>query len=186
MGVSATHDADDLFETVAPEGPSVSEPDLEQNAETEPELYPTVEAEVPLSEESEDLEASEEEDLTEEQEEVVDAAAELAEELGAAGKFAKVGAESELGKKLVTEAHMSRTIQSIGGAIIGAFLVIVVLSQVYALDIIQNASGPFGNLISDFVTYGTAAMMLVGVGLIIYGANYAMSMFGNWGGGGGR
>ena len=87
-----------------------------------------------------------------------------------------------------TSARMSNTIMGIGSAVIGAFLVIVVLSQVYQLDIIQTqiGSGPFGNLTEEFVQYGTAALTLVGIGLIIYGASYAMNMFGGWGGGGGR
>jgi hypothetical protein len=87
-----------------------------------------------------------------------------------------------------TRAYMQKTIMGIGSAIIGAFLIIVVLSQVYNLDIIQTqiGVGPFGNLTQDFVEYGTAGLTLVGIGLIIYGASYAMSMFTAWGGGGGR
>jgi hypothetical protein len=93
----------------------------------------------------------------------------------------------------ITRARMQKTIMGIGSAIIGAFLIIVVLSQVYNLDIIQatmnpddpnKTAGPFGNLTQDFVQYGTAGLTLVGIGLIIYGASYAMSMFSGWGGGG--
>jgi len=89
-----------------------------------------------------------------------------------------------LKERTVTEASMQGIIKGIGGAIIAAFMVIVVLSQVFQLDIISESSGPFGNLTSDFVQYGTAALGLVGIGIIVAAASYAMSMFG--GGMGGR
>ncbi|WP_435360405.1 hypothetical protein [Haloarchaeobius sp. DFWS5] len=83
-----------------------------------------------------------------------------------------------------TKAAMQGMIKGIGGAIIAAFMVIVVLSQVYSLDIISTGSGPFANLTGDFVTYGTAALGLVGVGIIVGAASYAMAMFGGGGMGG--
>ena len=91
---------------------------------------------------------------------------------------------AEEGLTTATRAALQGMIKGIGGAIIAAFMVIVVLSQDYALDIISSGSGPFANLTSDFVTYGTAALGLVGVGLIVGAAAFAMDMFG--GGGMGR
>jgi len=78
----------------------------------------------------------------------------------------------------VTEAAMKGIIKGIGGAVIAAFMVIVVLSQIFQLDIISEGSGPFANLTSDFVTYGTAALGLVGIGIIVGAASFAMNMFG--------
>lgn len=83
---------------------------------------------------------------------------------------------------LVTRARQMGRIEYIGGAIVGAFMIIVVLSMIYQLDIVQEADGPFGNLTETFVDYGVAALSLVGVGLVLLGANYAMGMFGNNGG----
>jgi hypothetical protein len=86
--------------------------------------------------------------------------------------------------RIVTVAHQSlRTaIMGIGGALITAFMVIVVLSEVFSLDIISQASGPFGNLTSDFVNYGTAGMALVGIAIIVGAAAVAMNSFGGMGG----
>lgn len=83
---------------------------------------------------------------------------------------------------LKTVARQMGRIEYIGGAIVGAFMIIVVLSMIYQLDIVQEADGPFGNLTETFVDYGVAALSLVGVGLVLLGANYAMGMFGNGGG----
>lgn len=85
--------------------------------------------------------------------------------------------------EIVTRARQMRRIEYIGGAIVGAFMIIVVLSMIYSLDIVQSADGPFGNLTDTFVDYGVAALSLVGVGLVLLGANYAMGMFGTGGGG---
>ena len=84
---------------------------------------------------------------------------------------------------LTTVARQMGRIEYIGGAVVGAFMIIVVLSMVYQLDIVQNTGGPFGNLTGTFVDYAIAALSLVGVGLVLLGANFAMGMFG---GGGGR
>ena len=86
-----------------------------------------------------------------------------------------------LDRETQTEAPIVGLIQKIGAAIIAAFMIIVVLSQVYNLEIIQNGNGPFGNLTSKYVTYGTAALTIVGIGLIIYAAGFAMNAFGGWG-----
>ena len=83
---------------------------------------------------------------------------------------------------LTTVARQMGRIEYIGGAIVGAFMIIVVLSMVYQLDIVQNADGPFGNLTQTFTDYGVAALSLVGVGLVLLGANFAMGMFGGRGG----
>lgn len=91
--------------------------------------------------------------------------------------------DSELSAPERTRAAMTGMIRGIGAGVIAAFMVIVVLSQVYSLDIVSQGSGPFANLTSDYVDYGTAAMSLVGIGLIVGGAGYAMSMFNGWGSG---
>ncbi|WP_323190753.1 hypothetical protein [Halostella sp. PRR32] len=82
----------------------------------------------------------------------------------------------------MTTAPMQQMIKGIGGALITAFMVIVVLSQVYQLDIISSQNGPFANLTSDYVTYGTAALGLIGVAIIVGAASVAMNMFGGSGG----
>lgn len=89
------------------------------------------------------------------------------------------------GSRLRTVARQMQRIQVIGATVIGAFMIIVVLSLVYGLDIVQNAEGPFGNLTSDYVDFAIAGLSLVGVGIVLLGANFAMGMFG-FGGGGGR
>jgi hypothetical protein len=88
----------------------------------------------------------------------------------------------QLDGPMMTTAPMQQMIKGIGGALITAFMVIVVLSQVYQLDIISSQNGPFANLTSDYVTYGTAALGLIGVAIIVGAASVAMNMFGGSGG----
>lgn len=88
---------------------------------------------------------------------------------------------ARLDEQTPTWAPMQGLIKGIGGALITAFMVIVVLSLVFDLQIVQNASGPFGNLTDTFADYGVAALSLVGVGIIVGAAAFAMDMFGGAG-----
>jgi hypothetical protein len=96
-------------------------------------------------------------------------------------RFKQEGME-RLDSATMTTAPMQQMIKGIGAALITAFMVIVVLSQVYQLDIISASNGPFANLTDDYVTYGTAALGLIGVAIIVGAASVAMNMFGNQGG----
>lgn len=87
---------------------------------------------------------------------------------------------------VTTRAGFQREIQMIGGAIITAFMIIVVLGMLWQLDIIGGGNGPFAELFDKYVTYGTAALSVVGIAIIIFAANLAIRAFGGMGGGGGR
>ncbi|WP_226043512.1 hypothetical protein [Natrinema sp. DC36] len=92
------------------------------------------------------------------------------------------GTTKTIDREMVTHAPIVELIKGIGAALIVAAMVIVVLSMVFGLDVVQEADGPFGNMTSEFATYGVAALSLVGIGIIVAGANFAMNMFGGRGG----
>lgn len=69
----------------------------------------------------------------------------------------------------------SLTAKSIGKGLMTIALVVVVLNQLFTLDVISNTTGPFSGLITTVENLGTAALTLVVLGFIILGAAVAMS-----------
>lgn len=69
----------------------------------------------------------------------------------------------------------SITAKSIGKGLMTVALVVIVLNQLFTLEIINNTSGPFAGLITTVENLGTAALTLVVLGFIILGAAVAMS-----------
>jgi protein-S-isoprenylcysteine O-methyltransferase Ste14 len=89
-------------------------------------------------------------------------------------------------RQFATQAPFMQKMRVIGAAAITIVLIIVVLSMLYNMDIVQNANGPFADLIDEYVGYIGAALTLIGMGLIAYAANTVMGAFGGGGMGGGR
>lgn len=108
--------------------------------------------------------------------------------IGARGFNGDVVADRTADSK--TEAALQRVVIAVGGTLIALVMVVVVLSQIWTLDIITDSSGPWGNMTGDLVTYGTAALGLLGISLIVAAAGIAISAFsggsGGMGGLGGR
>lgn len=106
--------------------------------------------------------------------------------LGARGINGDVVADRET-PEARTRAALQRVVVAVGGTLIALAMVLVVLTQVWQLDIIANSGGPWGNMTSDIVTYGTAAIGLLGISLVVAAAGIAIGAFnmGSGGGGGG-
>lgn len=87
---------------------------------------------------------------------------------------------------LVTRAPVAGPVMTIGRAILVAVVILIVLGELYATDIVANPTNPntFTNLTSTFASYGETAYIMVGLGLIALGASVALSFFGGFGGGG--
>ena len=87
---------------------------------------------------------------------------------------------------LVTRAPVAGPVMTIGRAILVAVVILIVLGELYATDIVANPTNPntFTNLTKTFASYGETAYIMVGLGLIALGASVALSFFGGFGGGG--
>jgi len=87
---------------------------------------------------------------------------------------------------LLTRAGVAGPVMTIGRAILVAVVILIVLGELYATDIVANPTNPntFTNLTSTFASYGETAYIMVGLGLIALGASVALSFFGGFGGGG--
>jgi len=79
-------------------------------------------------------------------------------------------------------ANIMGAVRLIGGALIGISVLVVVLSEVFSLDQIQNASGSFGGIIDSLESTGVAALSLLVIGLLVVAANRVMGFFGGRGG----
>jgi hypothetical protein len=87
-----------------------------------------------------------------------------------------------------TEAPISGRVLTVGKAILVAVIMLIVLGELYATDIVANPSNPnsFTNMTDTFASYGTTAFTMLGLGLIAAGAAAALAYFGMFGGGSGR
>lgn len=74
--------------------------------------------------------------------------------------------------------QMMRTVQMIGGAVIGIAIVTIVVNEVLTTNAVNNSTGPFGGVINSLETTGVAAMSLLVVGLLVAAASKLMSFFG--------
>ena len=125
---------------------------------------------------------------------VAQTAGSRAEQLGRRlrGAFATAKKDIEAGKEVGDAAlesddgdefdsrysQMMRTVQMIGGAVIGIAIVTIVVNEVLTTSAVNNSSGPFGGVISSLETTGVAAMSLLVVGLLVAAASKLMSFFG--------
>lgn len=73
---------------------------------------------------------------------------------------------------------MMRTVQMIGGAVIGIAIIVIVVNAVLTTDVVANTTGPFDGVIDSLETTGVAAVSLLVVGLLVAAASKLMSFFG--------
>jgi len=80
-------------------------------------------------------------------------------------------------------AHMMGAVRAIGSALIGIAVLVVVLIEVFTLDVIANTSSddPFGGIIDSLESTGAAALGLLVIGLLVLAANRVMGFFGGGG-----
>jgi hypothetical protein len=89
---------------------------------------------------------------------------------------------------LTTTATVAGPVMTIGRAILVAVIILIVLGELYATDIVANPTNPntFTNLTTTFASYGETAYIMIGLGLIALGASVALSYFGAFSGGNDR
>jgi hypothetical protein len=66
----------------------------------------------------------------------------------------------------------------LGGAVITVTLVLIVLNVIMGLDIVQNATGPYANIMTDVTSISGAAFSVLVVGFIVVAANAVLNYFG--------
>jgi hypothetical protein len=81
----------------------------------------------------------------------------------------------------LSEAQIMRVVRTLGGAMIGIAILVVVLNEVFSLDQIANSSGTFSGVIDSLSSTGSAALGLLVIGLLVLAANQVMGFFGGGG-----
>ena len=94
------------------------------------------------------------------------------------GKGAVDELEAQTG---LSQAMIMRTVRTVGGAMIGISVLVVVLNEVFSLDAIANSTGEFGGVIDQLTSIGGATLGLLVIGILVLGANRVMSFFGGGG-----
>jgi len=80
--------------------------------------------------------------------------------------------------KLVREWFQSGgMVERIAGGVMAVAVVAVVLTELFSLSIISNATGPFSGLITQVENVGTAALTLVVLGFLAAAGGAVLSMF---------
>lgn len=82
------------------------------------------------------------------------------------------------GRTGFSEAQIMRAVRTVGGAMIGIAVLVVVLNEVFELDAVANSSGEFGGVIDSLTSVGGAALGLLVIGLLVLAANRVMGFFG--------
>jgi len=82
-----------------------------------------------------------------------------------------------------TTAAVTGAVLQVGKAIMVAVIMLIVLGELYATDIVANPTNPnaFINMTETFAQYGTTAFTMIGLGLIAAGASAALAYFGMFG-----
>jgi len=92
------------------------------------------------------------------------------------------GAVDELESRTgFSQAMIMRTVRTLGGALIGISVLVVVLNEVFALDAIANSSGQFSGVIDQLTSIGGASLGLLVIGILVLAANRVMGFFGGGG-----
>jgi len=87
---------------------------------------------------------------------------------------------------VVTQAAFVQAIKRLAGAALGFVVVILLMIQLWQMDMVQSANGEWANLLSQIKTILMAAFSLIALALFAYAASIAMSALNIGGGGGGR
>lgn len=72
-------------------------------------------------------------------------------------------------------------VRVIGGAMIGIAVLVVVLTEIFQLEVIDETTGPFSSVIDSLESTGAAALGLLVIGLLVLAANRVMGFFGGGG-----
>lgn len=84
---------------------------------------------------------------------------------------------AELWEDEMDDMSIMKTVQMIGGAVIGIAVITIVVNQVLTTNAVTNTSGPFDGVIDSLGTTGVSAMTLLVIGLLVAAASQLMSFF---------
>jgi len=76
------------------------------------------------------------------------------------------------------EMSVMRTVQMIGGAVVGIAVIVIVVNELLTTDAVANTTGPFDGVIDSLGTTGVAAMSLLVIGLLVAAASRILDFFG--------
>jgi len=85
----------------------------------------------------------------------------------------------------LSHAAIMGTVRTLGGAMIGIAVLVLVLTEVFTLDAFNQTNGtydgPFGGVLDSLTSTGPAALGLLVIGLLVLAANRVMGFFGGGG-----
>jgi hypothetical protein len=88
-------------------------------------------------------------------------------------------------KTNLSHAAIMGTVRTLGGAMIGIAVLVLVLTEVFTLDAFNQTNGtydgPFGGVLDSLTSTGPAALGLIVIGLLVLAANRVMGFFGGGG-----
>lgn len=76
------------------------------------------------------------------------------------------------------EMDVMRTVQMIGGAIVGIAVIGIVLNELFSSAAVNQSSGPFSGIFDSLTSTGVAAVTLLVVGLLVAAASRILDFFG--------
>ena len=97
------------------------------------------------------------------------------------GHVVKTTTADEFETEGLATASIMDVVRLIGGSMIGIAVLVVVLNEIFQLDSIANASGPFSGITDSLTGVGASAISLLVVGLLVVAANRIMGFFGGGG-----
>ena len=84
-----------------------------------------------------------------------------------------------------SHADIMQTVRTLGGAMIGIAILVVVLNEVFSIGAFNQTNGsytgPFGGVLDSLTSTGPAALGLLVIGLLVLAANRIMGFFGGGG-----
>ena len=88
-------------------------------------------------------------------------------------------------KSGLSHAAIMGTVRTIGGAMIGIAVLVLVLTEVFTLEAFNETNGsydgPFGGVLDSLTSTGPAALGLLVIGILVLAANRVMGFFGGGG-----
>jgi tetrahydromethanopterin S-methyltransferase subunit F len=84
-----------------------------------------------------------------------------------------------------TQAAFVQAIRRLAGAALGFVVVILLMIQLWSMEMVTSANGPWADLLTQVKTVLMASFGLIALALFAYAANIAMSAL-NFGNGGGN
>jgi hypothetical protein len=107
-----------------------------------------------------------------------DSATQTTDSLAEEYQWQRETADAMLDDAFDDEMSVMRTVQMIGGAVVGIAVIVIVVNELLTTDAVANTTGPFDGVIESLGTTGVAAMSLLVIGLLVASASRILDFFG--------